>query len=172
MAMRSVIVTGICLAILSLFTPGSSSGAPFLVCDPYPVKTNQPTHFVVIAGESWYIVRADKLPNGGVRLKFDISQLPDGEHALEVRAMNDHSHRVSPPTPFKLVKNGAKVTVPTAEPPGPPASTEEPPGPPAPKGEPPAPPAFRGKPGPPRIQQKTLIPPSYVPKGMIKPPKQ
>ena len=111
MATRSVLVIGVCLAMLCFFAPRSSSGEPFLISDPYPNDKNQPTRFVIVEGEYKYNTPAQKLPDGGVRLRFDLSLLPDGEHTVYVRAIDDRKHRESNSTPLRLVKIGEKVTL-------------------------------------------------------------
>jgi len=147
MAKWSVLVAGICLAMLSLFAPKSSSGEPFLISDPYPKTGDQPTRFVVVAGKLRYSVPAQKLPDGRVYLRFDVSRLPDGEHTVNVTAINDRTHGESNSTPVKLVKIGQKVTL---------LALPE-------KAEPPA---------PPEEQQKAKISPSRMPKGLLRPPGQ
>lgn len=145
--MRSLLVVGVCLVILSVFASGSSSGEPFLASDPYPKGVSQPTRFIVVAGESWYSIPAQKLPDGGTCLKFDLAPLPDGEHTVTIRAINDRSHVESTSVLVKLVKIREKVTIL--------ASPEE-----------------REPSGPPIKQEKVLKPPSKIPKGMLRPPGQ
>jgi hypothetical protein len=147
MAMRSVLLAGVCLAVLCLFFPRFSSGEPFLVSDPYPKTGGQPTRFAIVVGILKYSVPAQKLPDGRVCFRFDVSRLPDGEYTVNVRAIDDRTHGESKSTPVKLVKTGEKVTL---------IALPE-------KAEPPAPPKKR---------EKAKIPPSRIPKGLLRPPGQ
>jgi hypothetical protein len=118
-------------------------GAPFLISDPYPNDKNQPTRFLIVEGELKYYVPAQKLPDGSVRLRFDVSQLPDGEHTVSVKAVNDRNHEESISMRLKLVKIGEKVTLLKTEPLA-----------------------------PPERQQNGLIPPSRIIKGLLRQPGQ
>ena len=73
MATWRILVAGLCLAVLCLLAPRPSTGEPFLISDPYPNKEDQPTRFVIIAGKLNYSVPAQKLSDGSVRLRFDVS---------------------------------------------------------------------------------------------------
>jgi hypothetical protein len=145
MAMRRILVAGVCLVMLSIFAPRSSSGRPFLVSDPYTNKKNQPTRFVVVAGKLKFSVPAQKLADGSVCFRFDLSLLPDGEYTVNVTAINDRTRKESSSTQMKLVKIGEKVTLlPSPE-----------------KAEPPA---------PQEMKEKEQISPSRIPKGLLRLP--
>ena len=145
MATWRVLVAGLCLAVLCLLAPWPSTGEPFLISDPYPNNGDQPTRFVIVAGKLKYSVPAQKLPDGNVRLKFDVSLLPDGEHTMNVTAIDDRNHGESDSIRLKLVKTGKKVAVLT-------------------------PPEEVKPPVPPEEQQKGKVPPSRIPRGLLRPP--
>jgi len=145
MVTRRILAAGLCLAVLCLLAPMPSTGEPYLICDPYPKNGDQPTRFVIVAGKLKYSVPAQRLPDGSVRLRFDVSALPDGEHTMNVTAIDDRNHGESDPIRLKLVKTGTKVTLLT--------SPE--------KAKPPA---------PAEKQQKGKIPPSRIPRGLLRPP--
>ena len=85
---------------------------PFLVCDPYPKGRDQPTEFSIIVGKLNFSVPAEKLPHGAVRLKFDLVQLPDGEHILKIKAVNRLTRKESEIVAQRLFKkNGKEVTI-------------------------------------------------------------
>jgi hypothetical protein len=140
-----ILVAGLCLALLCLLAPRPSAGEPFLICDPYPNTGDQPTRFLIVVGKLKYSVPPQWLPDRSVRLKFDLSQLPDGEHTVNVTAIDDRNHRESDSIRLKLVKTGKKVAVLT----------------PPEKAEPPA---------PPENPQKGKVPPSRIPGGLLRPP--
>ncbi|MGA2109239.1 MAG: hypothetical protein ABSH25_16530 [Syntrophorhabdales bacterium] len=140
-----MLAAGLCLAVLCLFAPRSSTGEPFLICDPYPNTGDQPTRFAVVAGNLKYSVPPQWLPDRSVRLKFDLSRLPDGEHTVKVTAIDDRNHRESDSIRLKLVKTGKKVTLLTS-----PQEAE--------------PPAVPEKP------QKGKVPPSRIPRGLLRTP--
>jgi hypothetical protein len=139
-----ILVAGLCLALLCLLAPRPSAGEPFLICDPYPNTGDQPTRFLIVVGKLKYSVPPQWLPDRSVRLKFDLSQLPDGEHTVNVMAIDDRNRGESGSIRLKLVKTGTKVTLLT--------SPE--------KAEPPA---------PAEKQQKGKIPPSRIPRGLLRP---
>jgi hypothetical protein len=140
-----MLAAGLCLAVLCLFAPRSSTGEPFLICDLYPNTGDQPTRFAVVAGNLKYSVPPQWLPDRSVRLKFDLSRLPDGEHTVKVTAIDDRNHRESDSIRLKLVKTGKKVTLLTS-----PQEAE--------------PPAVPEKP------QKGKVPPSRIPRGLLRTP--
>jgi len=145
MATWRILVAGLCLAVLYLLAPRPSTGEPFLISDPYPNNADQPTRFAIVVGKLTYSVPAQKLPDGSVRLKFDVSLLPDGEHTMNVTAIDDRNHGKSDSIRLKLVKTGKKVAVLT-----PPKEVEPP--------------------APPEKQQKGKVPPSRIPRGLLRPP--
>jgi len=140
-----VLVSGLCMAVLCLLAPRPSTGKPFLISDPYPKNEDQPTRFVIVEGTHRYSVPAQRLPDGSVRLRFDLSPLADGEHTMNVTAIDDRTHGESGSIRLKLAKIGKKVTLLT--------SPEE--------AEPPA---------APEKQQKTKISPSRIPRDLLRPP--
>ena len=85
---------------------------PFLVSDPYRKGPDQPTEFSIVAGKLSFSVPADKLPDGGVRLKFDLVRLPEGEHILQIKATDSVRRRESPSVFLKVLKKSAQeITV-------------------------------------------------------------
>ena len=145
MGTRRILVAGLCLAVLCLFAPKPSWGEPFLISDPYPKNADQPTRFAIVAGKLRYVVPAQKLPDGSVRLRFDVSVLPDGEHTMNVTAIDDRNHGESDSMRLKLVKTGKEVTLLT-----PPEEAEPSPS--------------------PENQQKAKVSPSRIPRGLLRPP--
>ena len=103
---------GAWLVIVSLLTSALCYGEPFLVSDPYGKTEDQPTRFSIVAGELRFSIPAEKLPDGTVRLRFDLSKLPDGEHTIEIKAVNESRQTESEPVSLKLLKkNGQGVTL-------------------------------------------------------------
>ena len=100
-----------CLAVASPFMSGLSFGEPFLVCDPYPKSSPQPTKFSISIGEQTFPALAEKLADGSVRLKYDLANLPEGEHTLEIRAVNESGNGQSEPASISLLKKNGKVVV-------------------------------------------------------------
>jgi hypothetical protein len=104
------------LVVVSLFTSGFCFGEPFLVSDPYRKTEDQPTRFTILVGKLEFSVPAEKLPDGTVRLKFDLGNLPEGEQAIEIKAVNESTRAESPPVSVQVLKKDGKVVmVPTAE---------------------------------------------------------
>jgi len=100
-----ILVAGLCLAVLCLLAPRPSTGEPYLICDPYPKNGDQPTRFLIVVGKLKYSVPPQWLPDRSVRLKFDLSQLPDGEHTMHVTAIDDRNHGKSDSIRLTLVKS-------------------------------------------------------------------
>ena len=146
MVTRRILSAGLCLAVLCVFfAPRPSTGEPYLICDPYPKNGDQPTRFVIVAGKLKYSVPAQRLPDGSVRLRSDVSALRDGEHTMNVTAIDDRNHGESNPIRLKLVKTGKKVAVL-------------------------APPEEAKPTASPEKQQQGKIPPSRIPRGLLRPP--
>jgi hypothetical protein len=57
------------------------------------------------------MVPADKSPNGIVKLRYDLSNLPDGEQILEITAVDKVKGKESEPTKMKIIKKGKEVTM-------------------------------------------------------------
>jgi hypothetical protein len=104
-------LTAASVLVISLAALTASRAQPFLVCDPYPRGHEQPTAFVVTEDKVTYSAPAERLVDGSVRMRFDLSQLPDGEHALGIKAVNGTKRTESGSVPFKLIKNGAAARV-------------------------------------------------------------
>lgn len=103
---------GAWLVVVSLLTSALCFGEPFLVSDPYGKTEDQPTRFSIVAGKLTFSIPAEKLPDGTVRLRFDLSKLPDGEHTMEIKAVNEAKQTESEPASLKVLKkNGQGVTL-------------------------------------------------------------
>jgi hypothetical protein len=81
------------------------------VCDPYPKGREQPTGFSVVAGKLTFQDRPEDLPDGSLRLKFDLGKLPDGEHKIEVRAVNEITKSSSEPASVQILKKDGQAVV-------------------------------------------------------------
>jgi hypothetical protein len=97
-------------------------GEPFLISDPYQKTDDQPTEFRIISESVNVTVPADKHTNGTVKLRYDLGGLPDGEHVLQIIAVDKVKGRESEPTVMKVMKRGKDVTIlpmpsPSIEPP-------------------------------------------------------
>lgn len=76
--------------LLILFGLSSSVGAsPFLECDPYGPDSLQPTVFEVTVNGRPERVAPLMYPDGSSYLRYDLKDLPNGEHAIKVKALND-----------------------------------------------------------------------------------
>ncbi len=102
---------GAWLAAVFLFATELCSAAPFLVCDPYSKEGEQPTGFFVASGKLTFSTPAERLPNGAVRLKFDLGNLPDGEHKVEVRAVNESTGAKSEPVHVQILKKDGQAVI-------------------------------------------------------------
>jgi hypothetical protein len=102
------------LVVAILFTQGLCFGEPFLVSDPYAKTKDQPMRFSVVAGKLKFTVPAEKLSDGTVRLRFDLGKLPDGEHNIEIKAVNDSAQRESEPVSMQILKKNGEVLTLTA----------------------------------------------------------
>ena len=92
------------------FCPRVFFGRAFSHIRSLPKTGHQPTRFVIVAGKLRYSVPARKLPDGRVYLRFDLSLLPDGEHTVNVRAIDDRAQGESNQA-GEVVKTGQKVTL-------------------------------------------------------------
>jgi hypothetical protein len=104
-ALRIVAFTVLLMAI-----PALLMAQPFLVSDPYPAKEVQPTKFVVTIGGTSFDVVPEKNPDGSSFLKYDLSRLPDGLHAVKVKAVNSTLKQESLEVSLSLQKTGSNVT--------------------------------------------------------------
>lgn len=93
------------LAILVGFS-GSAIAGPFLVCDPYGPDALQPTAFDVTANGRTERISPLTYPNGSSYLRYDLKDLPDGEHVLRVKARNDVRREESAEVEYRLRKKG------------------------------------------------------------------
>jgi hypothetical protein len=100
----------IILVVLLAAAPAVLMAQPFLVSDPYPAKEVQPTKFVVTVGGKSFDVVPEKNPDGSSFLKYDLSHLPDGIHAVKVKAVNSTLNQESPEMSLSLQKTGSTVT--------------------------------------------------------------
>lgn len=76
---------------LALLVPGLSWASPFVVSDAYPVAAVQPDGFLVsMDGGALVESPADIVSAGSVRLKFDVGNLPEGNHTMAVKAYKDY----------------------------------------------------------------------------------
>jgi hypothetical protein len=94
-----------------LFLASTLYAEPFLTSGSYPKGPYQPTEFTIVVGKLAFSVAAEKLPDGAVRLKFDLAQLPDGEHTLEIKAVNGATGRESEAVSLRLFKKNGKEVV-------------------------------------------------------------
>ena len=94
-----------------VLTSGLSIAEPFVVSDPYPRTGEQPAEFVIVAGQLKFSVPAEKLPDGTVRLKFDLSRLPDGESVLSIKAVDRMKGTESEAVSLRVMKDGKNVTL-------------------------------------------------------------
>lgn len=102
-----------CLSIGLFIALPLSHAEPFLISDAYPLSRKQPTDFDIVSGKLKFSVPAEKLADGTVRLRFDLAKLPDGEHTMEIKAVNKNKKaRIeSTVVQAKVVKNGKEVTL-------------------------------------------------------------
>jgi hypothetical protein len=63
--------------------------SPFLECDPYGPDGLQPTAFEVTVNGRSERVAPLTYPDGSSYLRYDLKDLPDGEHAIKVKVFND-----------------------------------------------------------------------------------
>ena len=99
------------LVFVSLFMAAFSFGEPFLVCDPYTKEKEQPTGFSVVAGKLTFSDPAEKLHDGSVRLKFDLRKLPDGEHRVEIKAVNEIAKTESESVSVQILKKEGQAVI-------------------------------------------------------------
>ena len=86
-------VFGLCLVASTVLA------SPFIICDP---QTNVDEYVVVIDGSA-EIVSAQDLGDGTVRLHYDLGDIAEGAHQVEIRAKNIWG--VSSPVPFEFEKS-------------------------------------------------------------------
>lgn len=91
--------------LLAILTPLSAASSPFLVCDPYPDGTPQPTEFVItVSGMTAPIVSPAVRGPQGVHLKWSAADLR-GNRTITVRARNPWGE--SPPSAPFAITTGA-----------------------------------------------------------------
>ena len=74
-----------------LFT-GTAMASPFVVSDPYPESAVQPDGFLVsVDGGSVVESPAVLAAPGSYKMRFDIGNLPEGEHTMTVRAFKNYA---------------------------------------------------------------------------------
>lgn len=102
-----------CLAIGLFVAAPLSHAEPFLISDAYPTSRKKPTDFDIVSGKLKFSVPAEKLADGAVRLRFDLAKLPDGEHTIEIRAVNNNkkARMESIVVQAKVVKDGKEVVL-------------------------------------------------------------
>jgi hypothetical protein len=84
-----VVTVGVGFLFILVVLSGFATAAPFLVCDPYGPDGLQPTAFEVTVDGRTERVGPLTYPDGSVYLRYDLQDLPDGEHVLGVKALND-----------------------------------------------------------------------------------
>jgi hypothetical protein len=83
-------------------------GAPFLVCEPYPVGGPQPTKFLITINDKAYESAPVKTSDGSVYLKYDIGDLPDGIYTGSAIAVGEKEAKYSTVT-YSFKKTGLRV---------------------------------------------------------------
>ncbi len=68
---------------------------PFLECDPYGPDGLQPAAFEVTVNGGSERVAPLAYPDGSSYLRYDLKDLPEGEHTIKVKALNDVRHTES-----------------------------------------------------------------------------
>jgi hypothetical protein len=64
-----------------------------------------------VDGKLKFSIPAEKLPDGAVRLRFDLSELPTGEHRIEIKAVNESRQTESEPVLLNLLKKNGQVVI-------------------------------------------------------------
>ena len=83
-------------------------GAPFLGCDPYPVKGPEPVKFLITINGKTYESVPVKTSEGSVYLKHDIGDLPDGMYTATAVAVDAKGEESSSAT-YSFKKVGSEV---------------------------------------------------------------
>lgn len=99
-------MTGTAFVLFLVGFSASAIAAPFLVCDPYGPDSLQPTAFEVTANGRTESVAPVTYPDGSAYLRYDLKGLPDGEHTLRIKALNDVRREKSAEVEYRLKKNG------------------------------------------------------------------
>lgn len=89
--------------MLFLFLSGMARAGPFLICDPQ----TDVTHYVVTIDGQTETVPAFDLGDGTVMLKYDLSNVSEGQHICEIKAKNLWDE--SAPAPFVFTRAGPGV---------------------------------------------------------------
>jgi hypothetical protein len=96
------------LILIFLAISSIAFGAPFLVCEPYPVGGPQPTKFLITINGKTYESMPAKTPEGSVYLKYDIGDFPDGTYTGTAIAVGEKGAKYSTVT-YSFKKTGLKV---------------------------------------------------------------
>ena len=99
--MRRYLFVAIMFFALGLFFLGwlivaNAQANPFIVCDP---QVNV-THYVVTIDGVTDIVPAFDLGDGTFQLRYDLSNISEGEHTCELKARNQWGDSIPVPFPF------------------------------------------------------------------------
>ena len=96
------------LLLLLLFASRAAYGAPFLVCDPYPVQADaslNPVNFVITGiGTSPVGSQAFTQADGTVILHYDLANIPNGKYTVTVDAVNVFGGDSGPTSPFSFTR--------------------------------------------------------------------
>ncbi len=85
-------------------------GSPFLVCDPYPSNTVQPTSFIVTMDNVDIETQADVLIPTGVRLHYELKTLSNGNHTVKIRAKNNQGLS-NPTSQYRIRRTGKNFSI-------------------------------------------------------------
>jgi hypothetical protein len=96
------------LILLFLAISSTAFGAPFLVCEPYPVGGPQPTKFLITINGKTYESTPARTSEGSVYLKYDIGDFPDGIYTGTAIAVGEKGAKYSTVT-YSFKKTGLKV---------------------------------------------------------------
>ena len=110
--------TSILILAIILSAAMAWGAGPYVVCDPYPNTTTQPTDFgVIVDGGAEIISPAQTLGDASRRLYFDIAGITSGSHTMSVKALvidSTWGRLESSATPFSFSKPaspGATVNI-------------------------------------------------------------
>lgn len=96
--------------LVVLLFPSLVFAGPFLICDPYPTTSVQPTEFSLIVDGGSAIISPAVTVTGGVRLHYDLAGIPTGSHTVTVKAVRIDpvwGRLESATTPFSFVRPAA-----------------------------------------------------------------
>lgn len=95
------------LIIICMAIPGFAVAGPYLVCDPYPTSTPQPTEFRITYGPTTIVSPAVTQQDGSKRLYWDLAPLLPGTYNISVVAVRMDplwGEEVSSAVPFSFTK--------------------------------------------------------------------